>query len=90
VKELNKTAQGFKKMEIERIKKVQWERTTLEIENLGEVSRVIDANITNRIQKIRENLRGRRYHRKHRHNCQRKCKNAKSSYPKISRKSRAQ
>jgi hypothetical protein len=37
--------------------------TTLKIENLGKISGVIDASITNRIQEI-ENLRGRRYHRK--------------------------
>jgi hypothetical protein len=51
-------------MEIETIKKSQRE-TTLEMENLGKRSRVIDARITNRIQEIEENLRCRRYHRKH-------------------------
>jgi len=50
-------------MEIETIKKSQRE-TTLEIENLGKRSRVIDASISNRRDR-RENLRGRRYHRKH-------------------------
>ena len=40
-------------MEIEIIKKSQRE-TTLEIVNLGEKSRVIDASITNRIQEIEE------------------------------------
>ena len=40
-------------MEIETIKKSQRE-TTLEIENLGKRSGVIDANITNRIQEKRE------------------------------------
>ena len=46
-------------MEIETIKKSQRE-TTLEIENLGKKSEVIDASITNKIQEIkRENLRGR-------------------------------
>jgi hypothetical protein len=40
-------------------------KTTLEIENLGKRSKVTDANITNRIQKIKENLRCRRYHTKH-------------------------
>jgi len=38
------------------------------IENLGKRSGVIDTSITNRTQKIEENLRGRRYHRKHQHN----------------------
>jgi chromosome segregation ATPase len=52
VKELNKTIQDLK-MEIEIIKKSQRE-TTLEIVNLGEKSRVIDASITNRIQEIEE------------------------------------
>jgi hypothetical protein len=52
-------------MEIETIKKSQRE-TMLELENLEKRSGAIDASITNRIQKIRrENLRGRRYHRKH-------------------------
>jgi chromosome segregation ATPase len=60
VKKLNKTIQDLK-MEIETIKKSQRE-TTLEIENLGKRLGVIDASITNR---IRESLRGRRYHRKH-------------------------
>jgi len=50
-------------MEIE-IKKSQRERT-LEIENLGKRSEIIDTVFTNRIQEIRENLKGRRYHRKH-------------------------
>jgi prefoldin subunit 5 len=50
VKELNKTIQDLK-MEIETIKKSQRE-TTLEIENLGKRSGVIDASITNRIQEI--------------------------------------
>jgi prefoldin subunit 5 len=47
VKELNKTIQDLK-MEIETIKKPQKD-TTLEIENLGKRSGVIDASITNRI-----------------------------------------
>jgi hypothetical protein len=41
------------KMEIETVKKSQRE-TTLEIEDLGKRSGVIDANITNRIQEKRE------------------------------------
>jgi Mrp family chromosome partitioning ATPase len=45
---LNKNIRGLK-MEIETIKKSRRE-TTLEIENLGKRSGVIDANITNRIQ----------------------------------------
>jgi prefoldin subunit 5 len=48
VKELNKTIQDLK-MEIETIKKSQRE-TTLDIENLGKRSGVIDASITNRIE----------------------------------------
>jgi hypothetical protein len=52
-------------MEIKTIKKLQSE-TTLEIENLGKRSGVIDASITNRIQDIEEKiLRLRIYHRKH-------------------------
>jgi prefoldin subunit 5 len=50
VKELNKTIQDLK-MEVETIKKSQSE-TTLEIENLGKRSEVIDLSITNRIQEI--------------------------------------
>jgi predicted nucleic acid-binding Zn-ribbon protein len=49
---MNKTIQDLK-MEIETIKKLQSE-TTLKLENLGKRSRVIDASITNRIQKIKE------------------------------------
>ena len=56
VKELNKTIQDLK-MEIETIKKSQRE-TTLEIENLGKRSGVIDASITNRIQEIEERISG--------------------------------
>jgi cell division protein FtsL len=44
VKELNKTIQDLK-IEIKAIKKSQRD-TTLEIENLGKRSRVIDASIT--------------------------------------------
>ena len=50
MKELNKTIQDLK-MEVETIKKSQSE-TTLEIENLGKRSEVIDLSITNRIQEI--------------------------------------
>ena len=46
-KEMNKSTQDLK-IEIETIKKSQWERT-LEIEILGKRSGVTDANITNRI-----------------------------------------
>jgi chromosome segregation ATPase len=56
VKELNKTIQDLK-MEIETIKKSQ-RKTTLEIENLGKKSGVIDTNITNRIQEIEERISG--------------------------------
>jgi cell division protein FtsL len=51
---MNKTIQDLK-MEIETIKKSQKE-TTLEIENLGKRSGVIDASITNRIQEIEERI----------------------------------
>ena len=44
-------------MEIETIKKSQRERT-VEIENLGKRSGVIDARITNRIQEIEERISG--------------------------------
>jgi predicted nucleic acid-binding Zn-ribbon protein len=56
VKELNKTIQDLK-MEIETIKKSQRERT-LEIENLGKRSGVLDACITNRIQEIEQRISG--------------------------------
>jgi chromosome segregation ATPase len=54
VGELNKTIQDLE-MEIETIKKSQRE-TTLEIENLGKRSGVIDASITNRIQETEERI----------------------------------
>jgi hypothetical protein len=54
VKELNKTIQ-YLKIEVGTIKKSQSE-TTLEIENLGKKTRVIDASITNRIQEIEERI----------------------------------
>ena len=44
-------------MEIETIKKSQRE-TTLEIENLGKRSGVINASITNKIQKTEEKISG--------------------------------
>ena len=44
-------------MEIETIKKSQRE-TTLEVENLGNRSGVIDASITNRIQEMEEKISG--------------------------------
>jgi chromosome segregation ATPase len=54
VKEMNKTIQDLK-MDIDTIKKSQRE-TTLELENLGKQSGVIDASITNRIQEIEERI----------------------------------
>jgi len=63
VKELNKTIQ-YLKMETETIKKLQ-RQTTLGKEILGKKSGVIDTSITNRIQDRKEDLRGRRNHRKH-------------------------
>jgi predicted nucleic acid-binding Zn-ribbon protein len=56
VKELNKAIQKLK-MEVETIKKPQME-TTLEIENLGKRSGVIDVIITTRIQEIGERISG--------------------------------
>ena len=56
---MNKTIQDLK-LKIETIKKSQWE-TTLEIDNLGKRSGVIDASITNRIQEIEERVSGAKY-----------------------------
>jgi predicted nucleic acid-binding Zn-ribbon protein len=56
VKELNKTIQDLK-MEIETMKKSQRE-TTLEIENLGKRSGVIDTSITDRTQEIEKRILG--------------------------------
>jgi predicted nucleic acid-binding Zn-ribbon protein len=56
VKGLNKTVQDLN-MEIETIKNSQRE-TTLELENLGKRSGVIDASITNRIKEIEERISG--------------------------------
>ena len=56
MKEWNKTIQDLK-VEIETIKKSQRE-TTLEIENLGKRSGIIDASITNRIQEIEDRISG--------------------------------
>jgi predicted nucleic acid-binding Zn-ribbon protein len=73
VKELNKYIYDLK-MEIETIEKSQKE-ITLEIENLGKRSGVIDASINNRIQEIEERISGAEdSHREHGHSNQRKCK----------------
>jgi hypothetical protein len=56
VKGMNKTTQDLK-MELETIKKSQRE-TTLKLENIGKISGVIDASITNRIQEIEERISG--------------------------------
>ena len=53
---MNKTVHNLK-IELETIKKLQRE-TTLELENLGKRSGVMDANITNRIQEIEERISG--------------------------------
>jgi predicted nucleic acid-binding Zn-ribbon protein len=53
---VNKTIQDLK-MEIETIKKSPKE-TTLELENLGKRSGVIDASTTKRIQEIEERISG--------------------------------
>ena len=54
VKELNKTIQVLK-MEEETIKKSQRE-TTLDIENLGKKSGIMDTSFTNRIKEIEEKV----------------------------------
>ena len=56
MKELNKTIQDLK-VEVETIKNSQGENT-LEIENLGKRSGVIDTSITNRIQEREERISG--------------------------------
>jgi predicted nucleic acid-binding Zn-ribbon protein len=53
---MNKTIQDLK-TEIETMKKSQRE-ATLELENQGKKSGVIDASITNRIQEIEERISG--------------------------------
>jgi hypothetical protein len=64
VKGLSKTIH-YLKMEVETIKKSQWE-TTLEIEKPRKETRRHRCKITKRIQEIEEeNLRCRRFHRKH-------------------------
>ena len=56
VTELNKTILDFK-LEIQTLRKSQRE-TTLELENLGKISVVINASITNTIQMIDERISG--------------------------------
>ena len=56
MKELNKKIQDLK-IGLETLKKSQRE-TTLEIENLGKRSGVIDASITNRIPELQEKISG--------------------------------
>ena len=64
VKDMNKTIQDLK-MEIVTIRTSQRE-TTLELENLGKRSGVIDASKHHQqIQDTKENLRSRRYYRKY-------------------------
>ena len=53
---MNKTIRDLQ-MELGTIKKSQRE-TTLELENLGKRSGVIDTSITNRIQEIEERISG--------------------------------
>jgi chromosome segregation ATPase len=79
VKEMNKTIQDLK-MEIETMKKSQRE-TTLELENLGKRSRVIDASITNRIQEIEERISGTEVTIRNIDNSQRKCKKQRAPNP---------
>jgi hypothetical protein len=76
-------------MEIKTIKKSQWE-TTLEIENVGKSSRVIDASIPNRIQEIQEIISGAEDTIETLTQQSMKIQNTKSSLPKSSRKSRTQ
>ena len=54
--ELNKTIQDLK-MEVETIKKTQWE-TTLKIETLGKKSGTIEVSINNKMQKMEERISG--------------------------------
>ena len=56
MKELNKVVQDLK-VEVETIKETQME-ATLEMENLGNRSGIIDESITNRIQEIEERISG--------------------------------
>ena len=56
MKELNKTKHNLK-MEVETIKKSKRE-TTLEVENPGKRSGVINASITNKIQEIEGRISG--------------------------------
>ena len=56
--------------------------TTLEIENLWNISAVIDTSITNRIQEIEDRISGAEdTTKKHLHNSQRKCKTQKTPIP---------
>ena len=52
MRELNKAIQDLK-MELEVVKKSQME-ATLEMENIGKISGIIDQSNSNRIQEIRE------------------------------------
>jgi hypothetical protein len=74
-------------MEVETIKKSQRE-TTLETENLGERSGVIDASITNTMQEIEERISRAEDTKENIGTIVKE--NAKSSLPKASRKSRIQ
>ena len=56
VMELNKTIQELK-WEVDTIKKTQRE-TTLELENLGKKSGIIDSSISNKIQEMEERISG--------------------------------
>ena len=83
---MNKTIQDLK-MEIESIKKSQKE-TTLELENLGKRSGVIDVSITNRMQEIEERISVHKIPQKTLTQQSKKMQNVKSSLPQTSRKSR--
>ena len=76
-------------MEIETIKKSQKE-TTLELENLGKRSRVIDASITNRIQEVQERISGVEDIIEEIDTQSKNIQSAKSPNPKTSRKFRTQ
>jgi hypothetical protein len=77
---LNKAIQDLK-MEVETIKISQRE-TSLELENPGKKSGIIDARITSRIQEIEERILGAEDTVRHWHNSQRKCKMQKAPNPK--------
>ena len=71
-------------MKIESLKKTQRE-IALRMENLGKKTGITDESITNRIQDRRENISGRMYNTRCRHNSQGKYKKTQNCYLKHSR-----